>query len=157
MTSKCKRGFTLIELLVVIAMIMVIIGAMTSAVFAAQNRARIQKATADVKVIAQAILAYENYERGGDFKLPTMNRASADSGTLGFLLGQGGSSSQSSQQIPVLLMAAFQSGETMRDPWGTPYAVTIREGSGGTGFSLNLQTRYFLPNFYRLADGEREL
>ena len=54
------RGFTLVELLVVIGMIAILIAALTTSMAAAQERARIQKATSDVKVISQAILAYEN-------------------------------------------------------------------------------------------------
>ena len=49
-----KRGFTLVELLVVIAMIAMLIAAMTTSLSAAQQRARIQKATSDVKVISLA-------------------------------------------------------------------------------------------------------
>jgi len=159
MTSNDRRGFTLVELLVVVAMISVILGAISTSVTAAQNRARVQKATSDVKVISQAILAYENYERGNAFKLPTMEKVDADMGSIGFLIGQG-ETAQSGGKIPALLMASLQGGGKMRDPWGTPYKITIREGAGrasGSTAGGSLQTGYFLPNFYRLKEGERSL
>lgn len=155
--SSSKRGFTLVELLVVVGMIAVILGALSTSITASQNRARIQRAKNDVNVTAQAILAYENFNSNN--KLPTLTQAEADSGTLGFLLGNGESSSTGSQ-IPALLMASLQSGGKMRDPWGTPYRVTIKEGSSSIKFSTassSMQTRYFFPNFYRLGKGERDL
>lgn len=157
MTSTNRRGFTLVELLVVIAMIAVILGAFTTSVSAAMQRARVQRATSDVKIITQAILAYENYSRGGKFELPTMNRRDASSDSLGFLIGGGGSAD--SGRIPVLLMAQLQAGGDMRDPWGTPYKVTIRQAAAsvriesGTG---SLQTGFVLPNLYRLGPEERQ-
>lgn len=156
-----RKGFTLIELLVVVGMIAVILGALTTSVGKAQERARIQKATSDVKVISQAILAYENYNKNGDdYELPTLNKQDADSSSLGFLLGNGGNA-ESGGEIPVMLMAALQGGGKILDPWGHPYKVTIREGGGKAGggrakFSSN-QINYSLPNFYRLGKGERNL
>ena len=104
--GRGKRGFTLIELLVVIAMIAVIMGAMTTSVASARERARIQKATSDVKVVSQAILSYENYVRSGKYELPTMENADAGADSLGFLVGKGGSA-ESGGEIPVLLQAAL--------------------------------------------------
>ena len=158
MTSN-KRAFTLIELLVVVAMIAIITGAMTTAVTGARERARIQKATSDVKTISQAILAYENYEQGsGNFELPLMNGADADSGTLGFLIGQGGSA-KSGGNIPVLLQARLAGGAGgILDPWGSPYHVTIKEVQRTPKIktaSGSMQTGFYLPNFYRLTEGEK--
>ena len=147
-----KRGFTLLELMVVVGMVATIMAAMTTSVAAARERARIQKATSDVKVITQAILAYENWDRNGE--LETMERRDADSGSLGFLLGK--EAAESGGKVPVLLMAQLRSGGKMTDPWGTPYKVTIREGSIPAARSVNLQTGYFLPNFYRLSESERK-
>ena len=65
-----KKAFTLIELLVVVAMIAIILGALTTSVSSARKRAQIQKATAEVKIISQAILAYENWDRGNE--MPSM-------------------------------------------------------------------------------------
>lgn len=153
-----KRGFTLIELLVVVAMIATILGAMTTSVTAAQQRARVQKATAEVKVVTQAILAYENFARGGKFELEPLNRADADESSIGFLLGKGGNA-DSGNKIPATLMAALSAGGKMRDPWGTPYKVTIRKGSADVKISSAtgaLSTGYYLPNFYRLTEEERQ-
>ena len=149
-----KRGFTLVELLVVVGMIAVIMGALTTSVQSARYRARVQKATSEVEIVTQAVLAYENF-RG---ELPTMTEADCNRGTLGFLLGDGGSAEQGGQ-IPVLLQASLSGGsDSMMDPWGTPYKITIREGS--TSLKLKtvtgaMQTGYYLPNFYRISEGER--
>lgn len=153
-----KRAFTLVELMVVVAMIALISGAMVTSVAAARERARVQKATAEVKAVAQAILAYENWDQGsGRYELPTFNERDADSDSLGFILGDGGQA-QSGGKIPVMLMAALTSGGKMLDPWGTPYKVTIKESSlsmrAGSA-SGSLQTGYYLPNWYRLGEGER--
>ena len=148
-----KRGFTLVELLVVVGMIAVILGALTTSVQSARHRARVQKATAEVKIVSQAILGYENF-RG---ELPTMTEADCNRGTLGFLLGDGGSAQQGGQ-IPVLVQASLTGGGSMNDPWGTPYKVTIREGAVSLKLKTvtgAMQTGYYLPNFYRLSEGER--
>ena len=147
------KGFTLVELLVVMGMIAVLTGAMTVAVQSARERARIQRATNDVKVISQAILAYENWSDDG---LPTMGargRAAsgvdASSSTLGFLVGSGNSAREG--ELPVLLQAQLRNGGDIVDPWGTPYKVTIAE----TEATVKLRTAtgtmragYWLPNFH---------
>jgi len=156
--SSNKRGFTLVELLVVVGMIAIILGAISVSYSAAQQRARIQKATGDVKVIAQAILAYENFNRSQeDYSLPTYaSPVEADANTLSFLIGE---KSANGNQIPALLQAQLRSGsKKMLDPWGTPYKLKIKEGTIPTLSSLSaLQTGYYLPNFYRLGKGERDL
>lgn len=153
-----KRGFTLVELLVVIAMLAILMGSLGASVSGAQARAREQKATADVKVISQAILAYENYARGNDdFELPTMSDQDADASSLAFLLGEG-EQAQSGGKIPVLLDAALRGGTTIVDPWGTPYKIKIVETNFKPKFKTatgQMQTGYFLPNFYRLSETER--
>lgn len=155
MTST-ERGFTLIELMVVLGMILILGGAMGVAVSGAQERARIQKATAEVKIITQAILAYENESKNGqDHELPPLNKADCDASTIGFLLGR---ETSQSGRIPVLLMASLSSGGKMLDPWGHPYKVTIKKNSYRPNFktmSGTAQTGFFLPNFYRLREGER--
>ena len=155
MTSN-KKGFTLIELLVVVAMIAIIMGAMTTSVTASQQRARIQKASAEVKVISQAILAYENYSRGGSFELEELNDVDADASSLGFLLGR--ETAESGGRI-TLLMASLAAGGTMRDPWGTPYKVKIKAGNADVRIdsaNSTLNTGYWLPNYYRLSAEERK-
>lgn len=155
MTSS-KRAFTLIELLVVVGMIAVILGALTTSITASQERARIQKATAEVKVITQAILAYENYARTNNQDLPTLQNVDADANSLDFLIGHG-QSAASGGQIPATLMASLSAGGKMRDPWGTPYKVVIRSDATiqiNTPFNT-LNTGYFLPNYYNLKAEER--
>ena len=155
MTSN-KKGFTLIELLVVVGMIGIIMGAMTTSVTASQQRARIQKATAEVKIISQAILSYENYARGGKFELEELNDVDADASSLGFLLGR--ETAESGGRI-TLLMASLASGGAMRDPWGTPYKIRIKAGSADVRIdsaNSTLSTGYYLPNFNRLNAEERK-
>lgn len=150
-----RRGFTLIELLVVVAMIAIILGAITTSITSAQQRARIEKARSEVKAVSQAILAYENYAKGHE--LQPMENRDADSSSLGFLLGSGGTS-ETGGDIPVLLMASLAAGGAMRDPWGTPYKVTIRQGTvhvviGAANGAM--YTGCHLPNLYRLSEEER--
>lgn len=154
--SLNKRGFTLVELLVVVGMIAVILGAISVSYSTAQQRARIQKATGDVKVVAQAILAYENHDK--KFELPTYpSPVVADASTLSFLLGD--KSGANGDKIPVLLQAQLRSGsKRMLDPWGTPYKLKIKEGKIPKFGSLSsLTSGYFLPNFYRLREEEHGL
>lgn len=154
--NSIKRGFTLLELLTVIAMIGLIAGALTAAMASSQERARIQKATADVQSITQAILGYENLAK--NHELPTMKDRDCDSSSLAFLLGHGGTSEYNTQ-IPVLLMASLTAGGKMLDPWGTPYKITIRKGKvsiSATTATGSMSTGYALPNFYRLSKKERE-
>jgi hypothetical protein len=135
-------------------MIAVILGALTTSVQSARLRARIQKATAEVKVVTQAVLGYENF-RG---ELPTMTEAECNRSNLGFLLGDGGSAQQGGQ-IPVLLQASLSGGTgSMMDPWGTPYKITIRPGAASLKLKTvtgSMNTGYYLPNFYRVSEGER--
>ena len=153
-----NKGFTLVELMVVIAMIAILMGAMAMSISSARERARTQKALSDVKIISQAILGYENYERGsGNFELPTMSDMDAGRDSLAFLLGEG-ESAKSGGRIPVLLEAALSSGDKIRDPWGTPYKIKITEKSISPNFKTangSMQTGFYLPNFYRLSEDER--
>ena len=105
-----RAAFTLVELMVVVAMIAIIIAAMTTSIAGAKERAKIQKATSEVKIVSQAILAYENFNRGSDkFELPVLNDQPADSSSLGFLLGTAGESTESGK-IPALVLASLSGG-----------------------------------------------
>ena len=149
-----RAGFTLIELLVVVGMITVIMGAVTTSFTAARRRAQIQKATNDVKVIAQAILASENYkslEDSGGWQI-------ADKSNLSFLFGKEQNKLASGGQIPVLISTALNGSGQILDPWGRPYEFKITAGG------INIQTDvlksgirsgFALPNFYRISEGER--
>ena len=156
MSAFARGGFTLVELLVVVGMIAILLGALTTSITAAQQRARVQKATSDVKVIAQAILASENYAQGGEYKIKTMAWTDADASSLDFVLGRGGTT-DSGDKIPAMLMASLSAGGKMRDPWGTPYKITVREGAiAGMNSMSSLTTGYYLPNFNRLDAEERK-
>ncbi len=149
-----KRAFTLIELLVVIGMITVLTGSISSSVASARARARVMKATAEVKEMTNAILAYENYARGGKYRLDTMRDAEAGEGSVGFILGKG-QTTDSGDKIPVLYNGSVSADGKIKDPWGRPYRVTIEQGSIDSPFQdVNMLTGYFLPNFYRLSIGE---
>lgn len=148
-----KRAFTLVELLVVVAMIAILTAVVSTSISAAQRRARIQKATAEVKIATQAILGYENHNR--NHELPTMIRKELSQANVGFLFGNG-EKSASDFQIPVLLQAALSSGGVMRDPWGMPYLVTIRSGAVSTPQLDSVRTGYFLPNINCLTEEERK-
>lgn len=153
-----KKAFTMIEMMVVLGLIAIIIGTLSVSVGAAQERARVHKATSEVKIISQAILGYENYSRGGEYRLqPTSGDVDADAANLSFLIGKGGAS-DSGAKIPVLLQAALDGGGVMRDPWGTPYKFVIKDGGASVKFesaSGTLKTGYMLPNFFRLSEEER--
>lgn len=163
-SSKQKRGFTLVELLVVVGMIAVLLGAISTSASSARTRARIQRATSDVKVISQAILSYETWN--GD-ELPklgsrgkAMNGAEATAESLNFLLGQGNAKGAagagSPDELPVLLMAQLR-GRGIVDPWGTLYRVTIVESPVSIQTKTltgTLNTGYYLPNFYRTTEGD---
>lgn len=149
-----KKGFTLVELLVVLCVLGMIMAAFTTSVTAAQQRARVSKAETEVKTISQAILAFENYDE--NHELPTMTDQDADKNSIGFLIGDGGSTE--SGKIPVLLMAQLTSGGKMMDPWNTPYKISIKEGSANVRLESaagSMQTGFYLPNFYRLSPEER--
>ena len=152
-----KNGFTLVELLVVVGMLAVLLAALTTSVTAARHRTRVQKATSDVKVIAQAILAYENYNKSGDdYRLPTMDKAEASKKNLGFLLGTG--TTEGGDRLPVLLEAALSSAGVIKDPWGHPYYVTIKSQTMSLKISTassNIKAGYSLPNVYRISEDER--
>ena len=152
--TKARRGFTLIELLVVVAMIAMVAGAVGSGFSAAQERARVQKATTEVKAISQAIMAYENYG-----VLKDINDEIADQSSIGFLLGNGETYGDAGEKVPALLMASLSSGGAMMDPWGAPYIVKIKSGSRDVklkDISSTLKTGYFFPNLYRLSKEERQ-
>ena len=151
-----QKGFTLVELLVVIGMVAVIMGAMTTSVNAARHRARVQKATADVKIITQAILAYANYNEG---KLEdTGGWQDANKSKLGFLLGNEASKLASGGNVPSLISTALNGKGEILDPWGHPYQFRITAGDidfKPNVLGNNVKTGFRLPNFYRISEDER--
>lgn len=161
--NRMRRGFTLVELMVVVAMIAIVMGAVSTGFSSAQERARVQRATAEVKAIEQAILAYENYckvSKSKDKKLPELDDAEADSSQngIGFLLGFG-ESYGTDAQVPMLLMAQLTGDGVMKDPWNRPYLVKIKSGSAALELGASkepISTGYWFPNFYRLSKEERQ-
>lgn len=152
MWNEMRRGFTLVELLVVIAMLMLLMGSVTSAIMTAQRRAKISKATVEVKEITNAILAFENYSSDGLSKHKIPNWQEATESTLAFILGK--ETGENGETIPVLYNAAIRN-KRILDPWGRPYRVQIRQGTvkiqnkGSNGSLSSTQTAVAFPNFYR--------
>ncbi len=145
-----KRGFTLVELLVVIAMLMLLIGAVSSSVATAQKRAKIVQATAEAQEMTNAILAYENFGKGYSLASHTMEGAEANEGNLGFILGLE-SAASGGGKVPVLFNASIRNG-AIRDPWGHPYLVTVKQGASfktQSASSDNIASYVAFPNFNR--------
>ncbi len=143
-----KKGFTMVELMVVVAMLMLLIGAVSSSVSAANKRAKISAATTVVQEMTNAILAYENSgNENVDLSKHVMAQWTvANESNLGFILGT------ESSDIPVYFNAALKGGEIL-DPWGNPYYVMIRKGQVKTEQENNdqVQTTMFYPNFNRVT------
>lgn len=158
MNGGNRSGFTLVELMVVVAMIAMIVAALLTSIAGAKNRAKIQKAVSEVKIISQAILSYENFNRGGQkFELPIMNDKEADRSALQFLIGEG--ESTESGKIPSLLLAALSSGGKMLDPWGRPYLINIQKSNARVKIqsaNTTMRTGFVVPNHYHLTEGERK-
>lgn len=156
LTNK-RRGFTLVEMLVVVGMIAVILGALSMSVSSAQERARRQKALAEVKVINQTILASENFKKNseltdtGSWKELTIDE-------FPDLFGKG-KDERGTGNIPVLFLAAANSSGKVLDPWGKVYRVRIKRGSATSTIKSatgGLQTSFVVPNMYRLSEEERK-
>ena len=150
-----RKGFTIIELLVVIAMLMVLAGAIGVGVSSAQKNARKAKATATVRELTNAILAYENASK--NHKLPQMAGVEATESTLQFLLGKG-ETGVDNKKIADLFNADMRNGK-LYDPWGTPYRVLIRPGSASVRDNAldDIKTTTYMPNFYRLTADDEEV
>ncbi len=149
-----RRGFTLVELLAVVGILALLMGTLTYSLSQAQEKSRMARAESEVKVIAQAILAYENYDK--NHELSAMEDVDADEGSLGFLLGNGESTS-SGDKVPTLIMAQLRSGGKLLDPWNTPYKVSIKPGTAQLAVTpVNMSTGYYYPNYYILSAEERE-
>lgn len=149
-----RNGFTMVELLVVIAMLMILVGSITSSVGSASRRAKIQQATTELQEMTKAILAYENYGRvNQDSPLSShlMEEKEATESNMGFILGQETLKNGQSGNIPVLFNAEIKNG-AIRDPWGNPYRVTIRQAKidPKEASSDKPESYVMFPNFNRL-------
>lgn len=152
-----KKAFTLVELLVVIGMISVLMGGAAASFARARERAKIAKATADVKEITNAIFAYENF--ASDHSLASVvgtANGEASKSTLGFLVGDAPQSE--SGEVPVLYNAQFSGSGKILDPWGRPYRVRIEEPQGSilNNTSIDVTMSICLPNMNRITDQEAE-
>ena len=160
MRLNSRSGFTMVELLVVIAMLLLLAGSVTTSVGSASRRAKIQQATTEIQEMTNAILAYENYGRVNEespLSAHQMEAREASESTMGFILGQEALKNGESGQIPVLFNAEIKKG-AIRDPWGHPYLVTVRqvkidpeEASADSG----LKGYVTFPNFNRLPADQR--
>ena len=149
-----RNGFTMVELLVVIAMLMILAGSITSSVGSASRRAKIQQATTELQEMTKAILAYENYGRvNEDSPLSShlMEEKEATESNMGFILGQETLKNGQSGNIPVLFNAEIKNG-AIRDPWGNPCRVTIRQAKidPKEASSDKPESYVMFPNFNRL-------
>ena len=150
--KSAQGGFTLIELMVSLAMMAILLASLTAAVRTAMRESKITKATAEVREITHAILAYENAEQ--THRIPTMNRMDATEQSLSFILGKENDSD--GNKLPVFYEAAVDESGRILDPWGTPYRVTvIKSDASLKEKSSKITSATFIPNFYRLdADDE---
>lgn len=151
------RGFTLVELLVALGMIALLSAAMTVAVSRAQLRAKVSKATQEIREMTNAILAFEQYARGRTLANHVNGGwVECSEGNMRMILG--GETGENGEQVPVLYNAAITGG-VLRDPWGTPYQYTIQNTSGESapqeGGGSEYITAPALPNFFRLTIDER--
>ena len=153
-----KRGFTLIELLVVVAMIAILMGAFTTSVVKARERARIARATQEVREMTNAILSYENYARNHELEVNGGWQACTES-AMAMILGK--KQGDNGADIPVLYNGHVRNGNLL-DPWGRPYEFMIQkssEYSGGNEDKAALQQMQMagaLPNANRLPEKERK-
>lgn len=142
-----KKGFTLVELVVVIAMLMLLTGAVSSALMGARKRAKIAKATVACQEMTNAILAYENYDSLDNV---TPKEGMTTRTTLSFILN-GDRVDSRGNPIPVLYNADVK-GTDIVDPWGHPYRYRIKASpvqikddlAGGA-----IDTNVMFPNYNR--------
>ena len=151
-----RRAFTLVELLVVIGMIAVLMGAMGSSVMAARRRAKISRATQEVKEMTNAILAYENYAPTKFIAIADGAEKDTTKDSLYMILGRG--KTDRDEDVPILYNANIV-GNDILDPWGKKYKFIVKKAGtirGSSGANQNFITAFSFPNFYRLSDEERQ-
>lgn len=155
--KSTRRGFTLLELMVVVGMIAMLMAAFTVSLAGARRRTQIARAESEVKVVSQAILGTEAYKRANGLDDYVGENQEANYARLKDLLGMG-AQADSGGRIPATLMAQLNDGQRMRDPWNTPYRISIKKGGSTVRLATSsgsLQTGFFFPNQYRLSAEER--
>lgn len=157
-----RRAFTLIELLVVLAMIAVLMGAVGVSTTQARRRAKITKATQEMKEITNAIIAFEQYARNRSLDgYATGGWKDCTESSMSMILG--GETGESGERVPVLFSASIAGSGRFLDPWGSPYqyiiekTATLNSGDGTAGSDASYSTGVNLPNFFRLQPGERAI
>lgn len=164
MRKMGRSGFTIIELITVIAMILLLMGAITSSVTRARQRAKIQQAITEAQQLTDAILAYDNFRKPtkGKEVSPLKEKKTGESwqeateGSMRFVLGNEKNPNGQEGNIPVLFNGAV-SGGSIRDPWGHAYRYRIMESDVDTDTSHdgNLGDAAFaFPNINRIPADE---
>ncbi|MBL9215157.1 MAG: type II secretion system protein GspG [Opitutaceae bacterium] len=128
--ARDKRGaFTLIELLAVLALLGLLAGLVATGVAQAVERARSDRAEAELAVLAAAL---EEYRRAfGDYP-----RTDSGAGLLAALLGKKDPGMAPIEARPLLDISRFtvvggEGDSRLLDPWGLPYAYAYRVPDSG--------------------------
>lgn len=139
--TSSRSAFTMIEMLVVLGMLGILMGVTFGGIGSARSRARVAKATAEVRELVNAILAYE-VGQGRDFDLIAASPQDATESNIKDLIGDGGG--------PVYLNAALDGG-AFRDPWGTPYRFRVipETVSSEGGMAESVSATVTFPNRQR--------
>ena len=139
--TSSRSAFTMIEMLVVLGMLGILMGVTFGGIGSARSRARVAKATAEVRELVNAILAYE-VGKGRDFDIISSSPKDATEGNLQGLMG--------GNNEPVYLNAALVDG-AFRDPWGTPYRFRVipETISSAGGLTESVSATVTFPNRQR--------
>lgn len=152
-----KSGFTIMELITVIAILLLLMGAITTAVTGARRRAKIQQAITEAQQLTDAILAFENYSRPGK-PSPLDGRSTgetweiASEDKMDFVLGKVQNPNMPEERVPVLFNGAVRGG-SIRDPWGHPFRYRIMAASvqmRNSNIGNLSEAAFAIPNINRI-------
>ena len=113
---RSSLAFTLVEMMVVTGMLAILMGVAFSGIGQARKQAKIAKASAEVRELVNAFLAYETEEEQLDIAATPKDATEAN---LKELLGQG--------KTKTVYLNAQMVKNAFRDPWGTPYQYRVLE------------------------------
>lgn len=142
MKTRDRRGVTLIELLTVIMIIMVLAGLLAPVLQIARESARKKKAKTESVDLAKAWDAYwrtyTNWPVGGAQTTIAM--------TAGYVADLNGNSPNNPWGMKFMDFPrrALQPGVGFRDPWGTPYEVTLSRST--ISYTWDYATRVYCRN-----------